>query len=194
MDYQGASNYMLEKLENSLPAYCHYHNAAHTRRVLAAVDVLAAGESVTNEETLVLLRTAAVYHDSGFLIQYEANESIAAGLVKELLPAFGYSTAQIDFVARLILATAHGADPVDLYERIMKDADLEYLGSADYREISLLLKREWTSMGKVFTTEEWETIQEKFLSAHQFYTETALQILEPVKQQYITMIKDGKFR
>lgn len=193
MDYKGASKYMLEKLEKSLPAYCYYHNLDHTLRVLDAVEILAAGESVTDPEILELLRIAAVYHDCGFLRQYQANESVAAEMASEALPGFGYSPTQIEFVKRMIMVTVLGAEPADVHERIIKDADFDYLGREGYWETSLKLKEEWSHVGMVYTMEDWISLQERFLSGHRFYTQTAIQLRDPVKQEHLRLIKAGHY-
>lgn len=188
MDYASASQHMLRRLQEELPAYCYYHDYAHTIRVLRAVDELAEGENI-DEEMRVLLRTAAVYHDCGFIEQYPDNEPVAARMAMELLPRFNYNQQQIDIVVRLILVTALTAVPNDLVEKIIKDADFDYLGRNEYEEISFLLKAEWQETGRHFTMEEWFALQEKFLSQHRFYTSTAQRLRDPVKQQHLEKLR-----
>jgi predicted metal-dependent HD superfamily phosphohydrolase len=188
MDYVSASQHMLRRLQEELPAYCYYHDYAHTMRVLRAVDELAEGENI-DDEMRVLLRTAAVYHDCGFIEQYPDNEPVAARMAMEVLPRFNYSQGQIDIVVRLILATALTAVPNDIVEKIIKDADFDYLGRNEYEEISFLLKAEWQETGRHFTMEEWFALQEKFLSQHRFYTNTAQRLRDPVKQQHLEKLR-----
>lgn len=184
---------MLEKLEESLPPYCYYHNLEHTMRVLEAVEVLAAGEQITDPEILDLLRTAAVYHDCGFIRQYKMNEPVAAEMASEYLPGFGYTADQIAFVNRLILVTTLGAEPKDIHEQIIKDADFDYLGQDGYWEISLKLKEEWNHVGIVFDMPGWIELQDRFLTGHRFYTNSALKLREPKKQEFLVMIKAGYY-
>lgn len=188
MDYTAASEYMLQRLQDELPGYCYYHDYAHTLRVLRAVEELAEGENI-GEEMLVLLRTAAVYHDCGFIEQYPDNEPVAARMAMEALPRFNYNQRQIDTVVRLILVTALTAVPNDLEEKIIKDADFDYLGRDEYEQISFLLKAEWQETGRHFTMEEWFALQEKFLSQHRFYTGTAQRLRDPIKQQHLEKLR-----
>lgn len=188
MNYTAASEYMLHRLQTELPEHCYYHDYAHTLRVLRAVEELGEGENI-GEEMMVLLRTAAVYHDCGFIEQYPDNEPVAARMAKEALPRFGYDQRQIDIIVRLILVTALTAVPNDLEEKIIKDADFDYLGRDEYEAISFLLKAEWQETGRHFTTEEWFALQEKFLSQHRFYTDTAQRLREPVKQQHLVKLR-----
>ncbi len=188
MDYDPASAYILNRLKTELPDYCFYHDYEHTIRVLNAVNELAEGENI-DEEMCVLLRTAAVYHDCGFIEQYPDNEPVAARIAMETLPRYNYTQEQIDVVVRLILVTALTATPNDLPEKIMKDADFDYLGRKEYEEISFKLKSEWEHTGRHFTMEEWFSLQEKFLSHHRFYTSTAQRLRDTVKQLHLEKLR-----
>jgi len=188
-DYEAASAYILARLHKELPADYYYHNAAHTLDVLRATEELAQQEGVTDEEALLLLRTAALYHDTGFLDQYADNEPAGARIAAETLPEFGYSPEQIETIRRIILATAIKAVPVTLPEKILKDADLDYLGRSDYKLLSLRLKQEWEHQGLHKTMPEWYAIQIQFLSGHRYYTSTAKRLREPEKQKQLHEIK-----
>lgn len=190
MDYRAAADHMIGRLRQELPERYYYHGLAHTLDVLHATEVLAAGEGVTDEETLVLLRTAAVYHDCGFLERYADNEPIAVRMAGEILPQFGYSPAQVEMVGRLILVTALKAEPADLPESIMKDADFDYLGRSDYSPISMQLKKEWESQGMKKTLKEWYEMQVLFLTHHRFYTQTARDLRDATKQSHILEIRE----
>jgi len=50
-----------------------YHSLDHTLDVLKAVERLALLEGVT-DEALFLLKTAAIFHDAGFIEKYENDE------------------------------------------------------------------------------------------------------------------------
>jgi uncharacterized protein len=189
MNYTSASEHMLRRLQNELPSYCHYHDCAHTLRVLQAVEMICDGENILDEKLRMLLRTAAVYHDCGFLEQYPDNEPVAARIAAETLPAFGYTPGEINIVVRLILATALTATPNDQLERIIKDADFDYLGQVEYEEISLRLKSEWEATGRNYAMEEWLSLQEKFLSSHRFYTSTAERLRGPLKQEHLQKLR-----
>lgn len=190
MDYNAAAEYMLGRLKNELPDYCSYHDYSHTLDVLSAVELLSENEGITNGETLDILRTAAVYHDCGFIYQYRGNEPVAADIARETLPAFGYTPEQIETVARLILVTALGAEPEDLLEKIVKDADFDYLGRNEYKPVSLKLKAEWETVGMHFSMNEWYALQKRFLEEHRYYTPTAKRLREPVKRQHLEEIKE----
>jgi predicted metal-dependent HD superfamily phosphohydrolase len=187
-DYHAAASYMLQKLDMSLPANYHYHNTAHTVQVLDSTELIARGENIA-EDKLLLLKTAAVYHDCGFMEQYQTNEPVAARIAGEVLPQFNYSAHQIEFVKRLILVTAIGAEPIDLFEEIIKDADFDYLGTENYVPVSLLLKKEWETQGMTYSTADWFLLQQKFLTNHRYYTATAQQLRNAHKQKNLNDIE-----
>jgi predicted metal-dependent HD superfamily phosphohydrolase len=189
-DYKAAAEYILSRLRNELSADFYYHNAAHTLDVAEATERIATLEGITDPEIVLVLKTAALYHDTGFLETYSDNEETAVKIAKETLPEFGYSSEQIEIIGRLIRATALKAVPADLLESIVKDADLDYLGRDDYKLLSLRLKQEWEHQSMHKTMPEWYEMQISFLSAHRYYTATAKAQRETNKQKHLAEIRN----
>ncbi|MEL6669215.1 MAG: HD domain-containing protein, partial [Bacteroidota bacterium] len=79
---QEAIDAILSKLERGLSRNLHYHSIAHTRDVLARTLELAEAEGIDDPEDVDLLRTAAAYHDSGFLINNRDHERLGCKLVR----------------------------------------------------------------------------------------------------------------
>ncbi len=77
-DYEGARGYVLERLEKELSPNLYYHCLAHTRdEVIPAVDRLSAMEKVDEMDRLIL-RTAALFHDLGYIERIEGHEAVSA--------------------------------------------------------------------------------------------------------------------
>lgn len=188
MNYSKASVYILERLQYELSPSLFYHGAHHTLDVLHAVEHLAQKEKVTGED-LILLYTAALFHDAGFLYQYQNNEHIAVQLTQQVLPKFGYNSDQIDKVNRIILATAIPQKPYMHLEKIMCDADLDYLGREDFFSIGQTLKKEWLAYGIIDSENQWNAIQIQFLEKHHYFTDTAIQNRALKKQEHLETIK-----
>lgn len=188
MQYQRARAYALSRLQQELPANLFYHGLHHTLDVCRAAEELAAGEALSPEE-LLLVQTAAIYHDVGFIEQYLNNEPIAAQIARETLPAFGYSAQQISIICNIILATRVPQQPQNLLEQIVCDADLDYLGREDFFEISETLRREWLAFGLISSTEDWNCTQIRFFQNHHYFTRTAREKREARKQQHLTDIQ-----
>lgn len=189
MDYVRAKDYILEQLKSGLSPQYYYHSVGHTLDVLKAVDMLIKEEGVTNTEHVDLLRTAAVFHDAGFLRRYDKNEIEASAMVGDLLPTYGYSKEQIEIIQRCIMVTVIGAKPTDQLESIIKDADFDYLGRDDYWDISIMLRKEWESVGIVKTDKEWFALQISFLSNHEYHTDAAKRLRHPVKMAHVKVLE-----
>ena len=188
MKFEAAKDYILNRLEKELPKNLYYHGLHHTIDVCAAVDELADSEKIKGED-LVLLRTAAVYHDSGFLKQYLNNEPIAVSIAEQKLPGYGYNPEQIRAIGNIILATSIPQRPHNHIEKIMCDADLDYLGRDDFFDISETLKQEWFAYGLIRSDEEFNEKQLKFFLQHNYFTKTAKEKRESRKQQHMLELR-----
>lgn len=189
INYRHAEKYILKRLEGDLPIGLHYHGIHHTKDVCNAVERLAIWEGVTGEE-LYLLKTAALYHDAGFIHSYESNEPIGANLAKEMLPEFGYTEEQIEKVIELIEATKIPQQPKNHLEEIMCDSDLDYLGRDDFYPIAETLRQELMEFGKIEDDpKKWIEMNIGFLSSHSYFTESSKKRRELEKQKRIEELK-----
>lgn len=178
------------RLRSLLPEDLLYHDLNHTLNVEKAAIRFAKLEGV-NEESMQLLQTAVLYHDSGFILRYDNNEQFAMQLAQSNLPRFGYTPEQIKKVIRIIASTRHGAKPKDLLEQIMCDADHDYLGRADYYNVSKKLRMEMENYGKFMTEKDWIEFQLEYLeNTHRYYTETAKNIRVQGKKYRIAELKE----
>ncbi|MCL2073524.1 MAG: guanylate cyclase [Marinilabiliaceae bacterium] len=179
---------IMERLNNELSPRMTYHTADHTADVILQIEILGSGEKVTEEEMLIL-KTAALMHDTGFLISYTNHESKSIELAKEILPTYQYTFMQIDKIVKLIEITKHKEKPVNKLECIMKDADLDYVGRSDYQEFSDKLFKEVVEFEKDITYLEWTKYQYDFFVKHQFYTETAKKLRQAKKDKHLEILK-----
>lgn len=188
MQYQEAYSFLIKKLETGLPAYLSYHNAQHTKNVINAAEQLAVSENISQED-LVLLKTAALFHDAGFLQHHNNHEELSCRLAQKYLPGFKYSDEQVDKICRAIMATKIPQTPVDKLGELLCDADLYYLGTNQYQEYADKLRQELKKTGLVKTETDWELLQVEFLSNHRYFTQTAVKELEPQKQKVLEKLK-----
>ena len=184
-DFERAKQYALERLEQELPATLTYHCLAHTRDdVVPAVERLAALEGVDGQD-LLLLRTAAYYHDLGYVEQRADHEATAVRIASEVLPRFGYSPEQINVIGGIILATRVPHDPRTHLEEIMADADLDLVGRDDFWPLNRDLRAEREALGQPMTDEEWYGGQLAFFQAHRYFTASARALRQALKQRHI---------
>jgi len=183
MDFKNAKKYILTRLENELKPNLYYHGIHHTIDVYEASIKIAELENLSQEEKIII-NTAALFHDAGFIYQYENNEELAVTLTKEILPKFKYNEKQVNAIGNIILTTRITARPQTLLEKIMCDADYDYLGRDDFFKIAETLYKELHEYDHKFSLEEWNEIQVKFLKKHQYYTESSLTLRRPKKIEY----------
>ncbi len=188
LNYKKAEKNLLTKLRTQLPSNLYYHNVHHTIDICAAAEKIAIAEGLKRED-VILIKTAALYHDAGFIEQYHNNEHIGIKMAKEDLPKSGFSEMQIEEITNLIDATSMPSKPQTHFQKILCDADLDYLGRDDFFKISDKLKREFLERSIVKNDLEWDALQIKFISQHQYFTETSQSTRDWKKYQNLTLVK-----
>lgn len=173
-DFNRAKQYVLERLTHELSPHLTYHSLQHTRDDVLPAAVRLGRAAGLNDEEQLLLQTAALFHDTGFLIDYRNHERHSAGLARETLPQFGYSSEQIDIICGIIGATKMPQSPSGLLQELMCDADLDLLGRGDFLRLNReLLKEVQHFAGQPIREEHWLRDQAQFLRDHQFFTAAA---------------------
>ncbi len=192
MDFDHLHKYMISRMKSLLPEHISYHDIPHTLNVEKAAMRYANLEGV-KEEDMLILRTAVLFHDSGFIRQYHDNEDFGIQMARSILPDFGYSKEQIEEIAGIINATKSSVEPKTKLEMIMCDADHDYLGRPDYHSIVNKLRIEFAHFDRSFTDIEWIEYQLDFLeNNHSFYTETAQNLRNFGKAARIRDLKKRK--
>jgi len=188
-DFIKARDYVLNRLEHELSPNLTYHCLEHTQNeAVPAADQLATLEKVSDEDHLLLL-TAVYFHDLGFIRQRQDHESISIEFVEQILPGFGYSERHIAVIRGIIRATCLPQSPTNLLERIMADADLDYLGHEDFWKRSNDFRQELDNYGKTFSDEEWYLYQLRFMQSHTYFTDSERRLRDAIKQEHILEIK-----
>lgn len=189
INYRRAEKYIIRKLRRNLSQDLWYHGVHHTLDVCHAVEMIAQSEGIKGED-LFLLKTAALYHDAGFVTKYMENEEVGADMARKELIQFGYTPDQIELVCQLILATKVPQKPTTHLEEIICDADLDYLGREDFHLISDSLKREFMFHGIIKSDRHWDEVQIKFLSNHEYFTATAKSLRREKKLKHLEEVKE----
>ncbi len=180
---------ILDKLEKELPDYLYYHNVKHTVDVVTEVELIGWAEGVSDEDILIL-KTAALFHDAGHTIAYDEHEYHGTQLAREYLPKYGYTPEEIERICEVIMATKLPPQPNDLLQMIICDSDLDYLGRSDMIPVSNTLYKELKEQNKIGTLNDWNKLQVKFISGHQYFTNTARSLREVNKQKQIDRIRE----
>ena len=180
---------ILTKLEKDLDPRLGYHNYSHTLDVLEQSQKIAKQEGINDKHELLLLKTAAAYHDSGFLFIYKGHEAKSCEIVSNDLKDV-FNKADLKRIHGMIMATRIPQSPTNLLEQIICDADLDYLGRNDFEPISKNLYTEFITFQIIPDNIVWDHIQIKFFESHHYFTKTALEKRNKIKLKHLAMLKE----
>ena len=190
VQFMDIQEYVLDMLEEQLPKCVYYHNVKHTIDVTTEVELIGWAEGL-KESDILLLKVAALFHDTGMIKTNEGHEEVSCQYVDEILPRYNYSPEKICTIKRIIMATKLPHKPADILEAVIQDSDLDYLGRSDFIPVSNMLYKEIVERsGSKMTMNEWNKVQIKFISNHQYYTKTAQSLREVNKQSQIERLKE----
>lgn len=162
-----------------------FHNLAHTEMVVNACDEISRGMQLnTNDREILLI--AAWFHDTGYLCTYTGHEEVSKTIAQEFLFNNKYPRPKINKVMNCIGVTQLDAEPHDIIEKVICDADLYHLSCKNYFQLSKQLRKEWEL---IFDTEvsddQWHRQNLNFLHQHNYCTAYAKNYLEKGKQMNI---------
>ncbi len=189
MEFNRVKTVVIETLKQELNPALYYHNHVHTLDVISASEHLGMLESIGGEEMMLLL-TASLLHDTGYMWAYDQNEQLACNFARKLLPEYNYSNVAIDRICEMIMATQLPQSPKDLLAKILCDADLDYFGRDDFFPIAIRLHQEW----KEYTSKhldflEWYSTQFEFMIQHTYFTDVAKQLRNKRKEENLNQIR-----
>jgi predicted metal-dependent HD superfamily phosphohydrolase len=188
--YLKLRRHVLAKLKRELPQYLAYHEMNHTLDVLNVCEQYIGRENLSEEDRYTL-RMGAIVHDMGFLVGASNHEAVGAGMAEVLMKDLGIEQRIIDQVKGLVVATRIPQTPLNHLQKIICDADLDYLGRDDYPTISVKLFAELKHMNVITTEQQWKDLQINFLKSHHFHTPYAVKNREPKKQYWLKKLLDS---
>jgi uncharacterized protein len=190
MNFPGAKNYIVNRLQKELSPNLYFHSLDHSHDVLHMACRLNCLEDLNCSDS-VLIETAAIYHDAGMIITYLDHETASAKLARETLPQFDYSPLEIEIIESLIMVTTMPQTATTRLEKVICDADLDALGREDFFITSFQLQLEWKLYGIMNSTlTEWIRFEIDFMEKHNYFTSSALNLREAQKQKNIKAFKD----
>ena len=95
MNYHAAKAFIVDLLNGQLSPKLTYHGIHHTFDVLEITEQLCTAERVSTYETM-LLKTAVLFHDSGFIHNSTEHEARGCDLARKVLPNYDYSDKEIE--------------------------------------------------------------------------------------------------
>jgi len=193
MDYSNLlveiNHYVMDYLNLHTDKGMTYHNAEHAKYVAKAALKISKGYTLS-EEDIFILTVAAWFHDIGYTEGPENHELRGSKMAEKYLSGLKIADSVIDKIAKLILATEIGYQPVNRLEETIRDADLFHLGTATFEKKSKQLhKEDEFLMNKAISNKDWFTGSLEFLKNHQYYTIFCQLRSASKKQQNIQLLQ-----
>ena len=104
LTYASLEAEVIGRLRRDLSPEYRYHNAEHTLDVIEAAERLSRMEGLDESDRL-LIRTAALLHDTGYLEGRKEHEVISQRIARDYLTRLNIDEEQIRKVERMIAAT-----------------------------------------------------------------------------------------
>ena len=162
-----------------------FHNLAHTRDVVRAVEEIGTHIELSEDEMESAL-VAAWLHDIGYLQGESDHERNSADKAREQLLSWGATNKKVADVAEAILSTKVPQQPKSIVSKVLCDADLYHLSTPSCTEQSAKLREEWTTQGKQSMSDaEWLRHNLKFLENHMYHTPYGQTVLQSGKKKNI---------
>ena len=177
-------------LQEGLSPKLTYHSVLHTKDVHEVCKFYARFYELSPLDT-DLLEIAAVSHDMGFVKTYDEHEKESVRMISPMMRDRGFTEQDIERVSEMILATKIPQSPQSFLSQILCDADLDYLGRADFVPIGKLLKKEWQNYDRVKNIEDmFDQIQIGFLKIHSYHTPYAVKKRKPRKLKNLFILEN----
>ena len=172
-------NLLLSPLNNH-----YYHSYEHAIDVMQRAIYLSEQENLPVDE-IEMMALAGLFHDTGFIVMYDKNEPIWAKIASNYLKSINYDKNKIKLIEQIILATDPDyTNPKNIYEKIIKDADMDNLCRDDFQKKSKDIKKELETVKKIKIKDpECHHSLVDLLISHKFNTDVQRKERDKKKQE-----------
>jgi UTP:GlnB (protein PII) uridylyltransferase len=167
--YEVQYNEIIARMRADLDHRYTYHTVEHTLDVIKCCEEICVAENLDEEQTFIL-KTSALFHDTGFLLSRLNHEERSVEIFNEACKHHEIGENHSLDIVKCIRATRVPQEPQSHLEEIICDADLDYLGREDFWPISDSLYSEMSNCGEIADKEAWKSLQIRFMKAHKFHT------------------------
>lgn len=146
-----------------------YHNIEHTRNVVSRVNEISQYYQLSDKDHQ-LVTIAAWFHDVAYLISepYE-HERKSVSAMKFFLLCSSIGETAINIIAGCIMSTKLPSNPDSFLQKILCDADTYHLGTEDFWQSDIEVKRETEAITQS-SIHDWDRKTLLFLQDHQYFT------------------------
>jgi len=188
--YNKAKLFVENWIVTRIPGVYRYHTIGHTREVTRQTIELAESEGM-GADKILLLGIASLFHDTGYAFEYNHHEANSCSVYDLFCEEMKEASSIKEDVHALILSTKYESSPQNLEEKIMRDADLHYLGTDRYFAEAAALRSEWEFvLDQFYSEKEWVEINLFFMKSHLFFTQSAIHKFEQKKSENLKKVQE----
>lgn len=167
-----------------------FHNLKHTMNVVDRTKEIA-GHYHVNEKEMLILYTAAWFHDTGYLYTEAArHEAMSADVMRKYMLEHTNDSDLINEIEKCILATKSPRNPTNLLQQIICDADTYNLGTKDFKSTNKKVREEIKLKTGLSDKLEFGRNTVKMLETHQYYTTYCKDQLSLTKELNMKKLKN----
>lgn len=160
-----------------------FHNLEHTQNVVKRTQEIAGHYKLTEDEMLVLF-TAAWFHDTGHLFtEPSKHEEMSCEIMRKYMKDHIEDEKIIVQVEECIMATKLPRNPKNLLQQIICDADTYHFGTKDFKNTNKRAFEERSLRSGDSDVAKFNQDTIDMLKTHQFYTNYAKELLNERKEK-----------
>ena len=183
-----AEAFVKDLLHRELGPEYAYHNWEHTQKVFEQAQKLGQMAKLGSEDTEILL-LAALFHDVGFIYDYDQHEEQSKDIARKFLKENEVSESMIKAICQVIDATKRDVKPATHLQQLLKDADVANLADADYAVWSERLRQELMSIhDDKIKKKGWLKTNIDFFSHHEYYSPEGKKLLGKGKEANLDLL------
>ena len=180
--------FIFDKWSKEAPYGLFFHNIRHTLDVYTNIELLGKAED-SGEEEMLIMRTTGLFLYAGYLFSYHNPLKKSIEFAQKVLPDFKYDPKQIARICALLKSIDLGKKPETSEEKIIRDAEMIYLGRIDFPDKAFALYKEMKEHNEINSFESWKKQMKQLLSEHEYYTYTASILREVDKTDQLKKLK-----
>jgi len=166
-----------------------FHNLLHTQNVVKHTKEIAGHYNVSEEEMLILI-TAAWFHDTGHLFTRPQNhEEVGCFIMEKFMADKINDINSISSIEQCIMATKLPRHPENLLQQIICDADFYHFGTKEFQENDERALEEHILKYGDPDPFQFSKATIKMLEDHSFYTNYCKALLNEQKENNIRTLQ-----
>lgn len=183
--YKKVENHVVGLFEKNPKPQLLYHNLEHTKNVVAKTKQIA-GHYDLGEKDMLMLYTAAWFHDTGYIFtEPRLHEEKSSELMRGFMQEHTQDEDLLKGIVQIILATKSSSKPDTLLQEILRDADSFHFGTKDFKEMNKLVMAEREAVDSGFDRILAQQKTLEMLQTHRYYTSYCRDLLTAGKHKNI---------